>query len=83
MNPRVFAIVQPGLADGFRLDTQGWIYTSSADSVQVYHPDGTLLGKIHVPEKVGNLCFGGLERNQLFITASTSLYRIVLNTQGK
>jgi gluconolactonase len=82
MNPRVFAIVQPGLADGFRLDMQGWIYTSSADSVQVYHPDGTLLGKIHVPEKVGNLCFGGLERNQLFIAASTSLYRIVLNTQG-
>jgi len=80
--PRVFAEVSPGLSDGFRLDVQGWIYTSSEDSVQVYHPDGTLLGKIAVPEKVGNLCFGGPLRNQLFIAASTSLYRITLHTQG-
>ena len=86
VNPRVFATVDPGLADGFRLDVSGWIYTSSADSVQVYHPDGTLLGKIHVPEEVGNLTFGGAVnsnvRNHLYIAASTSLYRIVLNTQG-
>jgi len=81
-DPRVFAVVSPGLPDGFRLDKQGWLYTSSLDSVQVYHPDGTLLGKIHVPEKVGNVCFGGAAGNQLFIAASTSLYRINLNTQG-
>jgi gluconolactonase len=81
-NPRVFAEVSPGLPDGFRIDTQGWIYTSSADSVQIYHPDGTLLGKIAVPEKVGNLCFGGPQGNQLYIAASTSLYRITLDTQG-
>lgn len=81
-NPRVFAVVSPGLPDGFRLDTQGWVYTSSRDGVQVYHPDGTLLGKIHVPEKTGNLCFGGADGNQLFITASTSLYRINLNITG-
>ncbi|KAF1020540.1 MAG: Gluconolactonase [Paracidovorax wautersii] len=81
-NPRVFAEVSPGLSDGFRLDVQGWIYTSSEDSVQIYHPDGTLLGKIPVPEKIGNLCFGGPRRNQLFIAASTSLYRITLHTQG-
>jgi len=81
-NPRVFAEVNPGLSDGFRLDTQGWIYTSSEDSVQVYHPDGTLLGKIAVPEKIGNLCFGGPQGNQLFIAASTSLYRITLHTRG-
>lgn len=81
-SPRVFAVIDPGLSDGFRLDVQGWIYTSSADSVQVYHPDGTLLGKIHVPEKIGNLTFGGAARNQLFITASSSLYRIVMNTKG-
>ncbi|HSV44394.1 MAG TPA: SMP-30/gluconolactonase/LRE family protein, partial [Ramlibacter sp.] len=60
----------------------GRLYTSSADSVQVYHPDGTRMAKIHVPEKVGNLCFGGAQRNQLFIAASSSLYRIILNTQG-
>lgn len=81
-NPRVFAVVSPGLPDGFRVDTQGWIYTSSSDSVQVYHPDGVLLGKIHVPEKVGNLCFGGPQGNQLYITASSSLYRITLVAQG-
>ncbi len=81
-NPRVFAEINPGLADGFRLDTQGWIYTSSEDSVQVYHPDGTRLAKLHVPEKVGNLCFGGPLRNQLYVVASSSLYRFSLNTQG-
>jgi gluconolactonase len=81
-NPRVFAEVNPGLADGFRVDTQGWVYTSSADSVQVYHPDGTRLAKIPVPEKVGNLTFGGPDRTELFICATTSLYRININAQG-
>jgi gluconolactonase len=81
-NPRVFAVVEPGLADGFRVDHQGWVFTSSADSVQVYHPDGTRLARIGVPEKVANLTFGGPDGNALFICASTSLYRITLNTRG-
>jgi len=81
-SPRVFAVVNPGLADGFRVDVNGFVYTSSADSVQVYHPDGTRIGRIPVPEKVGNLCFGGTAGNELFICASSSLYRIVLNTKG-
>lgn len=81
-NPRVFAQINPGLADGFRIDTQGWLYTSSEDSVQIYHPDGTRLAKLHVPEKVGNLTFGGPLRNQLYVVASSSLYRFTLNTQG-
>jgi gluconolactonase len=81
-NPRIFAVVNPGLSDGFRLDKRGWVYTSSADSVQVYHSDGTLLAKIHVPEKVGNLTFGGRQRDELYICASTSLYRIRLNAKG-
>ena len=82
LDGRVFAEVNPGLPDGFRLDAQGWIYTSSLDGVQVYHPDGSLLGKIPVPEKVGNLCFGGRRRDQLYIAASSSLYRITLRTEG-
>jgi gluconolactonase len=82
VNPRVFAEINPGLPDGFCVDTQGWLYTSSADSVQVYAPDGHRLMKILVPEKVGNLTFGGPEGDQLFICASTSLYRIILNTRG-
>ena len=81
-NPRVFAVVSPGLADGFRVDVHGFVYTSSEDSVQVYHPDGTRIGRIPVPEKVGNLVFGGPAGNQLYICASTSLYRITLNTRG-
>ena len=81
-NGRKFADVSPGVPDGFRVDCNGWIYTSSQDSVQVYHPDGTLLGKIHVPEKVGNVTFGGPDRDQLYVAASTSLYRIRLATQG-
>ena len=80
--PRVFAVIEPGLADGFRVDVHGFVYTSSEDSVQVYHPDGTRIGRIPVPEKVGNLCFGGAQGDELFICASTSLYRIVLNTRG-
>ncbi len=81
-NPRIFAVVDPGLADGFRVDVNGFVYTSSADSVQVYHPDGTRIGRIAVPEKVGNLCFGGDLGNELYVCASRSLYRIVLNTRG-
>ena len=81
-NPSVFAEVNPGLSDGFRLDHQGFVYTSSQDSVQVYHPDGTRIGRIAVPEKVGNVVFGGPAGNELFICASTSLYRVRLNTRG-
>jgi gluconolactonase len=81
-NPRVFAVVNPGLSDGFRVDVNGFLYTSSADSVQVYHPDGTRMARIAVPEKVGNLSFGGSEGNELFVCASTSLYRIRLHTRG-
>ncbi len=81
-NPRIFAVVEPGLADGFRVDVHGFIYTSSEDSVQVYHPDGTRVGRIAVPEKVGNVVFGGEAGDELFICASTSLYRVRLNTRG-
>jgi len=81
-NPRIFAVVSPGLSDGFRIDSRGWLYTSSADSVQVYHADGTRLAAIPVPEKVGNLTFGGVERDELYVCASTSLYRIRLNAHG-
>ncbi len=80
--PRVFATIERGLSDGFRIDTNGFLYTSSLDAVLVYHPDGTMLATIPVPEKIGNLTFGGEARNTLFICASTSLYKITLNTQG-
>lgn len=81
-NGRVFTVIEPGLPDGFRLDQNGWIFTSSKDSVQVLTPDGELLGKILVPETIGNLTFGGTNNSRLFIAASSSLYAITLNTQG-
>ena len=80
--PRVLAVIEPGLADGIRVDVNGFIYSSSADSVQVYHPDGTRIGRIAVPEKVGNLVFGGPAGDELYICASTSLYRVRLATRG-
>jgi len=82
VDPRVFAVITPGLADGFKLDVHGHLYTSSEDSVQVYAADGTRIGRIAVPEKVGNLSFGGVDGNELYICASSSLYRITLATRG-
>ncbi|ALF52941.1 gluconolactonase [Nostoc piscinale CENA21] len=81
-NGRVFATIEPGLPDGLRVDEAGNIFTSSQDSVQVYTPDGTLLGKILVPETCANLTFGGQKRDRLFITAGKSLYAINLKTRG-
>ncbi|SDZ50060.1 gluconolactonase [Jannaschia faecimaris] len=77
-----FHTVSPGAADGFRLDTHGNIWTSAGDGVQCIAPDGRLLGKIHVPEVVSNVCFGGRAKHQLYITATTSLYRITLAVSG-
>ncbi len=78
----VFAECTQGMFDGFRLDTEGRIWTSAGDGVHVYHPDGSLLGKILLPERVANVCFGGPKRNRLFICATSSLYAITLNARG-
>ncbi len=82
-NGRVFAVIEPGQPDGFRVDEHGNVFTSSKDSVQVYAPDRTRLGKILVPEVVANLTFGGVKCDRLFITAGKSLYAIDLNTRGR
>ncbi len=81
-NGRIFAVIDPGQPDGLRVDKQGNVFTSSEDSVQVYAPDGTRMGKILVPETVANLTFGGRDRDRLIIAAGHSLYAIKLNTQG-
>jgi gluconolactonase len=81
-NGRMFASIDPGQPDGLRVDLAGNVFISSKDSVQIYTPDGTRIGKILVPETVANLTFGGHDRDCLFIAAGRSLYAIDLNTQG-
>jgi gluconolactonase len=78
----VFATCTEGLFDGFRLDADGRIWTSAGDGVHCYDPDGTLLGKLRVPEVVANVAFGGPKRNRLFICATTSLYSVHLLVNG-
>ncbi|MCX6976626.1 MAG: SMP-30/gluconolactonase/LRE family protein [Verrucomicrobia bacterium] len=75
-NGRTFATITPGLPDGFRIDVAGNIWSSSFDSVQVFSPEGVLLERIGVPEKIANLCFGGRDGSTLYIAATSSLYRI-------
>ncbi len=78
----VFHTITPGCADGIRADSDGNLWSSAGDGVHCIAPDGTLLGKILVPEIVSNLCFGGRAKQQLFITATTSVYSISLNRTG-
>lgn len=79
---RLFHKIDPGIADGFRVDSDGNLWSSAADGVHCIAPDGRLLGKILVPETVSNVCFGGRAKNRLFITAATSIYSVVLNRRG-
>jgi gluconolactonase len=78
----VFATCTSGVFDGLRLDDAGRIWTSAGDGVHCYDPDGTLLGKILVPETVANLTFGGPRRNRMFICATTSVYSVLLSVTG-
>lgn len=70
--------------DGMTIDTSGNVYltTSGKQAIDIFSPSGELLESIEVPERPSNLCFGGRNRNQLFITARTSIYRVELNTKG-
>ncbi|MGL3606801.1 SMP-30/gluconolactonase/LRE family protein [Rhizobium sp. G187] len=81
-NGRVFVDIDKGIPDGIRTDTEGNLWSSAADGVHCFAPDGRLLGKILVPQAVSNLTFGGPRRNRLFMTASTSLYAIYTATTG-
>ena len=71
-----------GVPDGLRVDEFGNLWISSGRGVEIHAADGALLGVIHVPEAVANLCFGGPKNNRLFITASTSVYAMHTAVRG-
>ena len=79
---QVLTEVSPHAPDGFRVDVDGNIWSSAGDGVHCYTPQGELIGKVRVPERVGNLTFGGPARNRLFICGHTSLYSVFVNTSG-
>lgn len=78
----VFAESPGGRFDGMRVDVEGRVWAAASD-VYCFHPDRTLLAKLPVPQPaVSNLVFGGRKRNRLFVTATNSVYSILLNTNG-
>ncbi len=81
-NGRVFAVIDPGVPDGFRLDVNANIWTSAGNGVHCYSADGVKLGEILTGETVANVTFGGPKNNRLFIAATTSLYAIYTATTG-
>jgi len=78
----VFVTCDVGVFDGFRVDTEGRLWTSAGDGVHCYDPSGALLGKILLPQRAANLCFGGRKRNRLYICATTALYAVWTHVNG-
>ena len=87
-NKRVLIDAGPGTPDGMRCDIHGNLWCGwgmgdpELDGVHVFAADGTLIGRIALPERCANVCFGGRKRNRLFMAASQSLYALYVNTQG-
>ena len=87
-NGRLFADMCPGLADGIRTDLDGNLWAGAGwagegyDGVHCFAPDGTLIGRIHLPAPCANLCFGGIKKNRLFMTCSHSLFSLYVETNG-
>jgi gluconolactonase len=79
---RVFGTCDAGGFDGLRLDDTGRVWAAAHDGLHCFDPDGTLLGKLHIPEIVANFTFGGARRNHLFICASSSVYTLRVNFNG-
>jgi gluconolactonase len=77
-----------GTPDGMRVDVDGNLWVGwgmgaeELDGVAVFNAEGKPIGRIHIPERVANVCFGGQHRNRLFMAASTSVYSLFMNTQG-
>jgi len=86
-NDRVFYDCGKGTADGFRADVDGnlwcdWGMGEELDGVVVLSPEGKLIGRIRLPERCANLCFGGEKRNRLLMASTRSIYSLYVDTQG-
>jgi gluconolactonase len=87
-NKRTLIDAGPGTPDGLRVDVDGNLWVGwgmgeeGLDGVSIFNPAGKPIGRIDLPERCANVCFGGLQRNRLFMCASTSLYSVYVNTQG-
>src|SRR5690606_31254269 len=84
-NSRVWAEVTgegDGLADGIKFDRAGNLYCTGRDGVHLFYAEGTLLGVIRVPQSVANCAFGDDDLRSIFMTASSSLYRVRVNVPG-
>ena len=80
--PRVFAVIEPGVADGFRVDVEGNVWTSAGDGIHVLDSSGAELGRIVLPEPVGNCTFGGADGRRLFVAATSTLWSIDVGIRG-
>jgi gluconolactonase len=79
----VFAACSAGNFDNIRFDDAGRLWVAACDDgVHCYDPDGTLIGKIRVPEIVANISFGGPKRNRMFLAANTTLYSLLMSVTG-
>ena len=81
-NRRTICQITPGIPDGFCIDNNGLIYCSCGDGILIITPKGEFIAKIHIGKTVSNCTLGGKNQNELYITATNSLYRLILNTQG-
>jgi gluconolactonase len=87
-NRRTLIAAGPGTPDGMRCDVDGNLWCGwgmgdpALDGVAIFNPDGRLIGRIDLPERCANLCFGGTYRNRLFMASSKSVYALYVNTQG-
>jgi gluconolactonase len=81
-NPRTFVVMEPGLADGLRVDVDGNVWTSAGDGIHVLDAGGTELGRILLPHAASNCVFGGREGKRLFITATSTLWSIDVGIRG-
>jgi gluconolactonase len=86
-NGRVFISIEKGRGDGLRLDVDGnlwcgWAGGEGLDGVMIFNNAGAPIGRIDLPERCANVCFGGYRRSRLFMAASRSLYSVWVGTSG-